>query len=276
MKAKEQEKILFDKEREYSENVYRTRWRAEVVNQQEFESNFSVPLRKGGKNLRFRAYCAQFNFLLGSEGPRFLDCACGSGHLSIWLAQHEKKVWAFDFSKNAIDVAKESAKKSGVGENVIFDFMDARNLEYEDGYFDIITGKDCIHHLIKYPDAIRELARVLKSGGKAVFVEPLALNPLINILRFINIHKHKRVGEHMLTKRDLEFLKHEFGSIRLDHFSVFSTFNKLIARKRWQIVGIRRELCMIFDSFDVFMLKILPFLSRYASVCYLELTKTLS
>ena len=78
----------------------------------------------------------------------------------------------------------------------------------------------------------------------------------------------------MLTKSDLESLEREFGIIRLDHFTVFSAFSKLIARKRQQIVGIRGRLCMILDSFDVFVLKILPFLSRYASVCYMELTKT--
>jgi len=107
-----------------------------------------------------------------------------------------------------------------------------------------------------------------------VFVEGLALNPVINIMRFITIRYYKRVGEHMLTKKDLKFLELEFGSIRLDHFNVFSAFSKLIARKSQQIVGIRRGLCMMLDSFDVFMLKILPFLSRYASICYLELTKT--
>ncbi len=149
MKMQKREQALFDKEREYYESVFENRWRAEVVKPQEFERKFMLPLRDGGKNLRFRPRKAQLDFLLKSEGPRFLDCACGAGHLSIWLAQQGKKVWAFDFSENAIDVAKGCAEKSGVSDNITFDVMDARYLEYKDGYFDVVTGMDCIHHLIK-------------------------------------------------------------------------------------------------------------------------------
>lgn len=269
------EETLLDKEREYYQRVFKNKWRAEAVKPQEFERRYTLSLRNGGKNLRFRAYKAYFDFLLRSEG-RFLDCACGAGHLSIWLAQNDKRVWAFDFSENAIDVATESAQNSGVGEKITFSVMDARNLGYEDEYFDVVTGMDCILHLIKYPDAIKGIARVLKQGGKAVFVEPLALNPLINIMRFATIHYFKRVGEHMLTRKDLRFLEHEFGSICLDHFYILSTFNKLIACKRDYVMGMRKRLCMMLDSFDVFILRIFPFLSRYASICYVELTKTKS
>jgi|LQYC01.1.fsa_nt_gi ubiquinone/menaquinone biosynthesis C-methylase UbiE len=260
-------------EQQYSENIYQQKWQPQAINRKEFERKYSVSLRDHGNNLRFRAYKAQFGFLLQSQGIRFLDCACGAGHLSIWLAMAGKRVWAFDFSKSAISIARESAKQSGVAQRITFSTMDARHLDYEDGYFDVVTGKDCIHHLIKYPEAITEIARVLKPGGKAVFVEPLALNPVVNLLRFINVRYHKRVGERMLTKGDLKFLESSFGSLRMDHFSVFSTFSKLIARKPDQVVGIRRKICMILDSFDVFMCKVFPYLKRYSSVCYIKLTK---
>lgn len=273
MKSKRNVSLLADREREYSENVYRTRWQPVVFDPDEFERRYSISLCNGGTNLRFRAYKAQFDFLAKNEGPYFLDCACGAGQLSIWLAQQGKKVWAFDFSESAIDIAKKSAEISGVDKMISYELMDARHLQYEDEFFDIITGKDCIHHLIKFPDAIREMVRVLKTGGKAVFVEPLALNPIINVLRFINIYFNKRLGEHMLNKSDLKFLECEFGSIQLDHFSVFSTFSKLIPGQFRQVAVIKR-LCVILDMLDVYILKRLPFLNHYASVCYMELTKT--
>ncbi len=265
--------FFIEKEKIYSDEIYAKK-KAYKLDCTKYENSVSVPLRQGGTNLRYRPNKALFEFLLQTESHRILDCACGTGQLSLWLAQHGKRVWAFDISQNAITLARESAERSGVSNLISFDAMDARNLSYEDNYFDIVTGKDCIHHLIKYPDAIKELARVLKPTGKAVFVEPLALNPVINILRFIDIHFHKRVGEHMLTRHDLAFLKDLFGSIRLDHFHVVSIFNKLVARKETQVTGIRRKLCSILDDIDVRLLDIIPSLSKYSSVCYIELTKT--
>lgn len=62
MKSSGTEESLFEKERKYSEEIYKTRWQAEVVDPHEFEIKFSVPLRDGGKNLRFRPRKAQLTF----------------------------------------------------------------------------------------------------------------------------------------------------------------------------------------------------------------------
>ncbi len=273
MKTQEE---IFDQEQIYSEAVYKEKWHPKILNPREFELRYSVPLRNGGGNLRFRSYKAQFDFLLQSEGVRYLDCACGAGDLAIWLAKNGKKVCAFDFAQSAIGVAQKSAEKSGVADGIAFKVMDARTLDYDDDYFDVITGLDCIHHLIKYPDAIREIVRVLKPGGKAVFVEPLTGSPLVNILRAINIKRRGYIGEHMLTRHDLDFLKGVFGDLKISQCAVFSTFSKLIAGNPQQITGIRKMVCIMLDSFDVLICKKFSFLNKYASVGFLELTKTIS
>lgn len=104
--------------------------------------------------------------LLESRATRILDCACGAGGLAIWLALNGKSVWAFDVSPNAITIAKESAQLSGVSERVSFQVMDARHLDYEDEFVHVITGTDCIHHLIEYRSAITSLTRVLRVGAR--------------------------------------------------------------------------------------------------------------
>lgn len=63
-----------------------------------------------------------------------------------------------------------------------FKVMDAHNLEFPDGTFDIVFGEAILHHL-NFGTAVRELYRVLKPDGEIVFVEPLARNPVGKLVR---------------------------------------------------------------------------------------------
>lgn len=266
-------KTMIQVELEYSDEIYSKKAVAGRVDANDFYKKYASPLVEGGNNHRYRPKKAQFDFLVNAEGSRVLDCACGQGRLAIWLALENKDVSAFDFSPSAIKIAQQSAEMSGVGSKIEFAVMDARYLKYEDDCFDIVTGTGCLHHLIKYPEAIRELARVLKPGGKAVFSEPLAWNPLINILRSINIAYRKRVGEHMLTKNDMKTLEREFGQMKLDHFVTVSIITRFIANTNRPLVGIRRRICILLDSMDTQLLRIFPVLKSLSSICYIELTK---
>jgi ubiquinone/menaquinone biosynthesis C-methylase UbiE len=90
--------------------------------------------------------------------------------------------------------------------------MDASNLEFCSQSFDIITGEDCLHHILKYEGTIQNMYRVLKPGGKGYFCEPFAFNPLINILRKINVMIKRRDYEQFLTNEDLISIKKNFDT----------------------------------------------------------------
>lgn len=211
--------------------------------------------------------------LLHSYANRILDAACGAGDLAIWLALNGKHVWAFDLSPKAIAVAKKSAELSGVADRVVFQVMDAQSLTYDDGFFDILTGCDCLHHLIKYPEAIQSLKRVLGIGGKGLFVEPLAWNPLVNFLRRVNIRYRGRVGEHMLTRSDVQFLERVFGHIALDKHVVLSILTRFVAGPSGPMGKTRKALCRGMISADEVLQRIAPFVKRYASVAYIRLIR---
>lgn len=263
---------MLDKEREYSENVYKKRM-PRVLDSDEYYKKFATPLEDGGYNHRSPQVKPHFDYLLSQNG-RFLDCACGAGRHAIWLALNGKQVWAFDLSENAVELAKKSAELSGVADSIEFDAKDATKLDYKDNYFDVLTGTDCIHHLIKYPDAIRELARVLKVGGKAVYFEPLAWNPFIHILRTVNIWWTKREGEHMLTKQDVVFLKEQFGDLQMTHHMVFSALTRLIASEGNPPAGIRKTICIYLFKLDRLLLRLFPPLKHLSAGCLMQLTKT--
>jgi ubiquinone/menaquinone biosynthesis C-methylase UbiE len=97
--------------------------------------------------------------------------------------------WADCFNKNTkqkrltciniSEVELEIGKKQGASKSFPIDhfLMDANNLTFEDESFDIIFGGSILHHL-DIEKSIGHIHRVLKPGGKVVFLEPLNMNPL--------------------------------------------------------------------------------------------------
>lgn len=61
--------------------------------------------------------------------------------------------------------------------------MDAHELDFPDQTFDLIFGTAILHHL-DLARAMREIHRVLRPGGKIVFVEPLRHNPVARLVRW--------------------------------------------------------------------------------------------
>jgi 2-polyprenyl-3-methyl-5-hydroxy-6-metoxy-1,4-benzoquinol methylase len=273
MKARDEEAI-FRHERAASEENYREHWRPRELDASAFYRKYAQPLNEGGNNHRYPAVKAQLDALLRMKGKRILDCACGAGELAIWLAGTGAEVWGFDFSEQAIKVAERSAAMSRVGGRVRFAVMDARALEYESDFFDAITGQDCLHHLIKYPAGIRELARVLKPGGRGLFVEPLAWNPAINVLRAANVRLRGRVGEHMLRRADVAALEAAFGELRVTHHSVISALSRLVADTHRPISAPASQVSLFLLRLDRIALARAPWLERFAACAHLELVKS--
>ncbi|MBI3549162.1 MAG: class I SAM-dependent methyltransferase [Elusimicrobia bacterium] len=121
--------------------------------------------------------------LLGDiRGKRILDYGCGYGALSCHLAKRGAEVSAVDISEESLAVSREWFRRNGVEDRVELRRASAHELPYEDGAFDFVVGSCILHHLDARHSGL-ELARVLKPGGKAVFVENNAGNPLLMFFR---------------------------------------------------------------------------------------------
>src|SRR3546814_18316951 len=79
--------------------------------------------------------------------------------------------------------------------------MNAEAMTFPDDSFDLVFGSGIIHHL-DIDRASGEIARVLRPGGRAVFIEPLGLNPAIALYR--------RFPPRALTPHDPPLLRRHF------------------------------------------------------------------
>ena len=94
-----------------------------------------------------------------------LECACGTGAISQYIAPKCRQLIATDFSRGML---KQAAKKCGKFQNVKVKRADMTNLNCRDNRFDKVIAGNVIHLLEDPHAAIKELARVCKSGGKII------------------------------------------------------------------------------------------------------------
>ncbi|MBQ8975532.1 MAG: methyltransferase domain-containing protein [Oscillospiraceae bacterium] len=97
------------------------------------------------------------------EMDRVLECACGTGMISLAIAPRCAELIATDFSDGMLSRA---AKKLAPYRNTQVCKADIMDLAYPDGSFDCVVAANVIHLLDEPYKALRELDRVCRSGGK--------------------------------------------------------------------------------------------------------------
>lgn len=94
-----------------------------------------------------------------------LECACGTGAISIYIAQRCRRLIATDF---AAGMLRQAAKKCRKFENVVFRKADITHLKCKDNRFDKVVAGNVIHLLPNPEQALHELERVVKPGGRII------------------------------------------------------------------------------------------------------------
>jgi 2-polyprenyl-3-methyl-5-hydroxy-6-metoxy-1,4-benzoquinol methylase len=102
-----------------------------------------------------------------------LEVACGRGGFSNWLMKedpHPSLLTAADFSSTAISIGKTFAEKDNLKIN--WEVCDIQDLPHADETFDTVISCETIEHVPEPQQAVAELGRVLKRGGKLILTCP--------------------------------------------------------------------------------------------------------
>lgn len=137
-----------------------------------------------------------------------LDLAPGPGYFAVELARLGRwRVSGLDISRSFVDIAREQARQAGV--QVDFRLGNAAAMPFEPDRFDFVLCRAAFKNFAQPLQALQEMRRVLKPGGRALIIDLRRDAGLDDIRRDVaamnlgrlNAWLVRQTFRHMLLKR---------------------------------------------------------------------------
>lgn len=137
-----------------------------------------------------------------TRGQRVLEIGCGVGTDGLQFARAGANYTGVDLTEAAIELARKNFETAG--QSGEFRVADAEKLAFADESFDMVYSHGVLHHTPDIESAVREIHRVLKTGGRAV------------VMLYHRGSYNYRVGIRVLRRAGAGLLRTE-GGIKLVH-----------------------------------------------------------
>jgi SAM-dependent methyltransferase len=206
--------------------------------------------------------------LLGDvQGLRIVDFGCGSGANAIQLANRGAHVWGVDISEDLIRLAVRRMTVNGRAGGAQFIVGSAHDLPFPDASIDIVFGIAILHHL-DLALVSREVSRVLRPGGRAIFQEPVRNSATIKFVRSLIPYRAPDISpfERPLTDQEIRAFAAPFSAVQVRPFSL----PHVLAGQVLPVV--KNQVDRLYRS-DRALLRAIPALSYYAGIRVIEVTK---
>lgn len=187
------------------------------------------------------------------QGKSVLDLGCGDGFASMDALRAGAYVTAIDISPASIEYLIAKAKNENLNHRLDARVMDAHHLDFGNESFDIVFGNGILHHLPYLECAIGEIKRVLKESGHAVFLEPLGMNPFVNLFRKMTPNC-RTTDEKPFTKQELSVIRTYFPNVQFSYFECTTLFTKVLLLLRLSFLA--QMLQKIFVRVDEKILRV--------------------
>jgi len=215
------------------------------------------------------AYPLEYAFhLLGDvSGRRVVDFGCGSGANSVLLANRGAHVWGIDISEDLLRLAQRRLDTSGRAGGATFIAGSAHDMPFPDASIDVVFGIAILHHL-DLDLVSKEVRRVLKPGGMAIFQEPVRNSAVIRFARRLIPYRAPDISpfERPLTDPELARFAKGFSSVSMRAFALPHV-------QIGQVLPFVKNYWRTLYSLDRRLLAGVPALRRYASIRVIRLTK---
>jgi 2-polyprenyl-3-methyl-5-hydroxy-6-metoxy-1,4-benzoquinol methylase len=165
------------------------------------------------------------------RGKRILDYGCGPADFGLWLAAEGADVTLLDLSPAAIELALKRARASAVAVRGIAAGASRLSM-LRDREFDLVFACASLHHTLKYPGALEELARIMKPGARLVLAETWGGNPLLNVARKLRAHMAGEAEEQgegiVFSRHELRALDPFFAGLRVEPVNLLAMAKRVL------------------------------------------------
>lgn len=201
------------------------------------------------------------------RGLDVLDYGCGDGPDTTLLASRGAIVQALDLSPELLERAAGRLRLDGHDQLVTFHCGSAHDVPLPDGSMDVVVGHSVLHHL-DLAIAAREVHRVLRPGGRALFLEPVRDSRFLRAVRPLIPYRQPDISpfERPLLLSEITDFSRGFRAGRRREFMLpfVAAARILRAPLRWQ---------QRLYTLDGQLLAKHPWLRYYATVTVFELFK---
>jgi len=151
-----------------------------------------------------------------APGADVLEIGAGTGaSVGRLLALKPRRIVGVELIEGAVETARQRVPGAE------FMVMDAHRTTFDNASFDVIAGRAILHHL-EFETAVREVHRLLRPGGTAMFIEPLRDNPAGKLIRALTPRARTR-DERPLSRGQIEWANTVFGDQGHRFFGLIST-----------------------------------------------------
>jgi ubiquinone/menaquinone biosynthesis C-methylase UbiE len=109
---------------------------------------------------------------------RAIDVGCGGGHAAYRVAPLVKEVVAYDLSLSMLEVVAQEARRRGLL-NLSTAQGSVESINMPDGGFDLAVSRFSAHHWGNVLDGLRQIRRVMKPDGLAIFIDVVSPGPAL-------------------------------------------------------------------------------------------------
>ncbi len=104
---------------------------------------------------------------LAPLAAKILDAGTGTARIPILLCQRcpQWQVYGIDLAENMLKIGFQNVEKAGLQDSIKLELVDAKQLPYQDGQFNMVISNSLVHHLPNPLPFFLELKRVLQPGG---------------------------------------------------------------------------------------------------------------
>lgn len=128
------------------------------------------------------------------SNTKILDVGCGYGYFMKAVYKKTDFTYGIDLDENAL-------KQNKIIKNKICGTVE--KLLFSDSYFDLVISAWTLEHLKDPVKAFKEIFRVLKPGGKVIFLTPNIWNYNICIIRMIPEKFHSFLTRKLYNRKDV-------------------------------------------------------------------------
>ncbi|HYW18530.1 MAG TPA: class I SAM-dependent methyltransferase [Nodularia sp. (in: cyanobacteria)] len=172
-----------------------------------------------------------------------LDAGTGTGRIPVLICQMcpQWQIVAIDLAENMLRIAAQHIQQANLQQQIQSQLIDAKNLPYADGVFDLVISNSLVHHLPDPLPFFQELKRVTKPNSGILIrdlirpIDQVTINALVDsIWNEYNSHQKKLFRDSLHAALTIDEVNQLVSAVGLTKVKIYQSSDRhWTIERRW-------------------------------------------